>query len=73
MSSFKSTEQPEYVRQSGSSAVLNIDTASFNRYKEERSRIFKIDSLANEVQTLQRDMGDIKMLLQQLVNGKTNG
>lgn len=73
MSSFKNTEQPKYARQSGSSAVLNIDTASFNRYKEERSRIFKIDALANEVQSLQRDMGDIKMLLQQLVNGKTNG
>ncbi len=73
MMDLEKKEQAGLFRQPGSSAVLNIDTASFNRYKEERSRIFKLDALANEVQSLQKDMGDIKMLLQQLVNGKTNG
>ena len=71
--SFEKTEYDEYVRHTGSSAILNIDVSSFNRYKEERARIYKLDNLAKDVQTLQQDLGDIKMLLQQLVNGKTNG
>jgi hypothetical protein len=66
-------EHSEYARHATSSAILNIDAASFNRYKDERAKILKMDQLAREVNTLQKDMGDIKMLLQQLVNGKTNG
>lgn len=73
MSSLKNNEYPEYARQAGSSAILNIDAASFKRYKEERTRILKLDHLTEDVSALQKDMQDIKTLLQQLVNGKTNG
>jgi len=63
----------EYERDPCSSAILNTDTAAFNRYKEERARLIKMELLARDVQSLQTDMSDIKTLLQQLVNGKTNG
>lgn len=63
----------EYKRDASSLAILNTDTTAFNRYKAERERMLKIDHLANDVSNLQKDMGDIKMLLQQLVNGKSNG
>lgn len=68
-----SNDYSEYTRDAASSAILNTDTTAFNRYREERTRILKMDHLAKDVSDLQRDMGDIKMLLQQLVNGKTNG
>ena len=58
------------VRQTDSQAVINIDTDEFNRYKAERDRNLKINQVAKDVDQLQKDMGDIKMLLQQLVNGK---
>jgi len=73
MSSIGKTEHSEYVRHIHSSAILNIDTAAFNRYKDERARILKMDQLAKEVQAIKSDMCDIKMLLQQLLDGKTNG
>lgn len=68
-----SDDYSEYTRDAVSSAILNTDTSAFNRYREERARILKMDHLAKNVSDLQKDMGDIKMLLQQLVNGKTNG
>lgn len=58
------------VRQQGTSAILNIDATGFNQYREERERILKTDQLARDVLHLQKDMSEIKMLLQQLVNGK---
>jgi len=73
MSGFKNMEHSEFARHPASSAILNKDTASFNRYKSERDRILKLDHLATDVGALQKDMSDIKALLQQLVNGKTNG
>jgi hypothetical protein len=66
-------EYSEYKRDADSFAILNTDTLAFNTYKVERERIIKIDHLAKDVSNLQKDLGDIKMLLQQLVNGKTNG
>lgn len=73
MITLNKTEHPEYAREKDSSAILNIDTPSFVRYKDERARIMRIDQLANEVQSIKNDMDDIKKLLQQLLDGKTNG
>ena len=65
-----SSKHGKFVRQHDSKAVINIDTDEYNRYKAERERILQINQVSREVQLLQKDMGDIKMLLQQLVNGK---
>ena len=64
------TDSSNLVRQQGSSAILNTDVTGFIQYRQERERILKTDQLAQEVQCLQKDMSEIKMLLQQLVNGK---
>ena len=58
------------IRQTSSKAVINIDTDEYNRYKAERDRTLRINQVAKDVDQLQKDMSDIKMLLQQLVNGK---
>ena len=65
-----SSKNGKFVRQQDSKAVINIDTDEYNRYKAERERILQINQVSQEVQLLQKDMSDIKMLLQQLVNGK---
>ena len=73
MNAYIKTENSEFAREPVSSAVLNIDIPSYKKYNEERKRILKMEHLAEDVKSLQNDMGDIKMLLQQLVNGKPNG
>lgn len=69
----RSEEQASFVRHQDSLAILNTDIDLYKKFKQERQRIFKMDELAQEVQTLQKDIGDIKKMLQQLVNGKQNG
>lgn len=71
--SLNKQHHPELTRQPGSSALLNIDAAAFNKHKEERLRAFMVDGLKKDVHVLQKDMSEIKALLQQLVNGKSNG
>lgn len=73
MISNKNDETTNLKRHQDSFALLNTDIDLYNKFTQERQRIFKLDDLANEVHSLQQDMGDIKKLLQQLVNGKTNG
>ena len=63
-------EYNNLVRQTGSNAIINIDTDEFNRYKAERERVLRLNQVSMDVEQLQKDMSDIKMLLQQLVNGK---
>lgn len=67
------TEDPSFVRESSTNAVINIDTTGYRRFKEERERVIKMQQLAHDVVGLQNDIGDIKQMLQQLINGKTNG
>ena len=67
------TDDPVYGRNPDNAAILNIDNIGFKKYKEERARVLKLEHVSATVETLQRDMNDIKSLLQQLVNGKTNG
>jgi len=70
MMDLTSSKNGKFVRQPDSKAVINIDTDEYNRYKAEREKILQLNQVSHEVQQLQKDMGDIKMLLQQLVNGK---
>lgn len=67
------TEDKRYVKDLRSGALLNIDTTGYESYKQERQRLLRQQLLEDQVKSLQQDMGDIKHLLQQLLNGKTNG
>jgi len=60
----------KFIRQPGSRAVINTDNDEYKRFKAEREKILQLNQVSQEVQQLQKDMSDIKMLLQQLVNGK---
>lgn len=70
---FAKTEDPSYIKDRVNGAVINRDVKSFNKFKEERNRILEQQRLANEVNQLKSDVTEIKQLLLQLVNGKTNG
>jgi len=67
------TEDRRFVRDLRSNTILNIDTEGYEVFKQERSRLLRQQQLEKQVLSLQQDMSDIKQLLQQLINGKTDG
>ena len=70
---FVRTEDKSFVKDMRSGAVLNIDTDGYQAFKRERERLLRQQELEEQVSDLHRDISDIKQLLQQLINGKTNG
>jgi hypothetical protein len=67
------TEDVRFAKDLRSKAILNIDTAGYESFKIERQRVLRQQQLEQQVSNLQQDVGDIKQLLQQLINGRTNG
>jgi len=67
------TDDYRYVRDSRSTAILNIDKQGYAQYLKEREKHLQLYRAVDQVQGLQREMSDIKQMLQQLLNGKTNG
>jgi hypothetical protein len=67
------TEDRRFVRDLRSNTILNIDTEGYEVFKQERSRLLRQQQLEKQVLSLQQDMSDIKQLLQQLINGRTDG
>ena len=67
------TNDPHLVRDKDTNAIINIDNIGFETYMKERERILRLDAVSVEVTSLKQDMTQIKQMLQQLLNGKTNG
>jgi hypothetical protein len=67
------TDDPSLVRDKDTNAIINIDNAGFETFMKERERILRLDEVSTEVISLKQDMTQIKQMLQQLLNGKTNG
>lgn len=50
-------------------AILNTDNQSLISYREARAKDKALQQVSEEVQTLKRDIGDIKDMLSKLING----
>lgn len=50
-------------------AILNIDNASLQAYKDARAKDIALTKVVSEVNALKNDIGDIKKLLTQLITG----
>jgi len=61
------TDDPRFVRDSQSRAVINIDDQGLKNYKLARDEKLKFKQLADEVGSLKDDMQEIKHLLKMLV------
>jgi hypothetical protein len=61
-----------YARDKNSYALLNIDAEAFNEYKRQRESLMKFNSIQQEVTELKNDMGEIKSLLNKILNGISN-
>ena len=67
------TDDPHFVKDPTSKAILNIDNAGYERFKSERAFVLKQQQLEETVHTLQQDVKEFKDLLKQLINRNTNG
>lgn len=67
------TEYPGFIKDDTpgqARAVLNIDSASFSAYKAARSKDLALNDVIHDVDSIKKDMADIKTLLMVLINGK---
>lgn len=70
MEYMKVKDNPNLVRQKSSNAILNVNDKDLNKYKEERDQALQGKKLAEEQESLRRDVDEIKSLLKELL-GKT--
>ena len=73
MKKYLNTDDPNYAKDPSSQAILNIDNAGYERFKNERSFLLKQQKLEETVVSIQKDLKEFKDLLKQLINGNTNG
>ncbi len=67
------TDDPNFVKDPSSKAILNIDKSGYERFKSERAYVLRQQELEETISNLQKDVGEFKDLLKQLINGNTNG
>ena len=63
------TEDPKYVRDTSSMALINNDKAAYLQYKARRAQGNKVSELSTEVASLKQDMVEIKSMLVTIVEG----
>ena len=51
-----------------SGLVINIDTSGYTRHMNQKNAAMKMGTLEAEITELKQDMGEIKNLLQTLIN-----
>lgn len=62
----KVEDHPNLVRDSKSKAIINIDEASFNKYKSEKQLQKKVINMSEEINDLKSSVEEIKSLLTQI-------
>jgi len=68
------TENPDYVRDNTSHALINTNAIAYKQYVQSRQSQKKVVDIENEVYNLKKDVSDIKDMLMILIkqNNKEN-
>lgn len=67
------TNNPGYLKDTISGAIINTDDTYYQQILAERKRIKEQQAMCDEMNTLKGELSDIKNLLVQIVNGNKNG
>lgn len=67
------TDDPNYVRDQRSTALLNTDVQGAERYKAERDRHIEMMRMQERMQTVENNVQDIRNMLLQLTTILQNG
>jgi hypothetical protein len=60
---YKVNDYPDLLRRGDSKAIINNDTSSLNKYKEERAKQQKLNKIIEENDMMKSDIAEIKTLL----------
>lgn len=63
----KVIDHKDLVRDTNSKAILNQDSSSLNKYKEEREYKLKLANVVNEHQDMKNDIAEIKEMLKAIL------
>jgi hypothetical protein len=63
----RAKEAPDYLVDRSNGAMLNTNNQSLAAYRKKREHTKKMARVADRVERLEKDMGDIKALLQILI------
>lgn len=64
------TNAEHFYRDESTTALLNMDKASFMAYKKQREKVLKAEEVFKEVDTIKQEMTDIKLMLKELLADK---
>lgn len=60
---YKVNDYPDLLRCGDSKAIINNDTSSLNKYREERAKQQKLNKIIEENDMMKSDIAEIKTLL----------
>jgi len=68
------TEKEDFFRDSGNHALINTNVSAYKQYLQSRESQKKVGSIESEVDSLKKDVQDIKEMLMVLIkqNNKEN-
>jgi hypothetical protein len=66
-------ETKQFIRDKHSQAIINNDNQSFQRFKQQRDRELQVQRTIHDVETLKKEVRELKKMIQQLIDGRVNG
>lgn len=67
------TEDPNLVRDMSSGAIINMDDGYYKQIVAQRAQNKQMQQQCEEMQALKNELSDIKLMLQQVLNGRKDG
>lgn len=67
---FKIRDNDHLIKNANTKAILNTDSSSLNKYREEREKLIKLSRVVEDTDKLKEDVAEIKNMLRQLLGNK---
>lgn len=62
------TDDQNYIRDTNTGALINTDNTGYAKVMHQINELKRVNSLENKVNSMEKDIGDIKMLLQNILS-----
>jgi hypothetical protein len=66
----KIRDNDHLIKNANTKAILNTDSKSLNKYREERDKLIKLSKVVEDTDKLKEDVAEIKNMLRQLLGNK---
>lgn len=69
----KLDSDPEFFRDTESGAIINTNDSYYNQILAQRNQSKKTAEVCEKMKSLEGELSEIKMMLQQILNGRKDG